>query len=529
VLTQANPFVGVDLDHCRDPETGAIEKWAREIIAFLWSYTEVTPSGTGFRIFLRATLPPEGRKHGRVELYDDRRFLTVTGWHVPGAPETIQHRQEETRELHAHYFPPTEPRTTTNEHHPPPTVDTPVTSLTAEDRALYIKACTAKDGLRFAGLWNGDTNGYPSPSEADLALCSMLGYWGNGDAARIDRLFRQSGLYRAKWDEQRGGQSYGERTIARALQRLQGGSLDEEPTRNQAGRRARLIRLADVAPQQVTWLWPGHIPRGKLTLLIGDPGMGKSTLALDFIARVTTGTEWPDGSQAPLGNALILSAEDGLADTIRPRLDRLGADPERVQSVQSVIEGDRESGLTLAHDLDVLENAITENDVLLVVIDPLSAYLGKLDSFRDDQVRSIIFGPIAAMAERTGVAVVGILHITKAEERRAITRALGSVAFAAAPRAVFAVGADPDDAGRRVFASVKANLGPKPPTLAFRLRDEGAGLVLEWESSPVAGLDAETVLGGYTNPEDREERRDAKVFLREFLEANGPAKAADVF
>jgi hypothetical protein len=208
-------------------------------------------------------------------------------------------------------------------------------------------------------------------------------------------------------------------------------------------------------------------------------------------------------------------------------LDRLKGDPGRVFSVESVTGGSGASPLTLARDLDVLEEAITEKGAILVAIDPLSAYLGRLDSFKDDQVRGVL-GPVAAMAERTGVAVVGILHLTKDSERRAIYRALGSVAFAAAARAVFAVGADPDDAERRLFASVKANLGPKPPTLAFRLRDVEAGLVLEWESAPVAGLDAETVLGGYTSAEDQEERRDAKVFLVEYLEADGSAKADDV-
>jgi primase-polymerase (primpol)-like protein len=287
VLTSADPFVGVDLDHCRDPATGAIEKWARDTIVSLCSYTELTPSGTGFRIFVRATLPPQGRKHGPVELYDDRRFLTLTGSLLPGAPTTIEHRQEEMRVLHGHYFPSTKPRTTTNDHHRPVTVATPVASLTAEDRALHIKACTAKDGLRFADLWNGNRNDYPSPSEADLALCSMLAYHCNGDAARVDRLFRKSGLFRPKWDEQRGVQTYGERTIARALQQLQGGSVGQVPTKDQAHRRARLICLADVAPQPVSWLWPERIPRGKLTLLIGDPGMGKSTLLLDLIARIT--------------------------------------------------------------------------------------------------------------------------------------------------------------------------------------------------------------------------------------------------
>src|SRR5262249_50058204 len=155
VLTQADPFVGVDLDHCRDRETGAIEPWAEEIIALLWSYTEITPSGTGLRIFVRATLPAAGRKHRQIELYDHSRFLTVTGAYVPGAPTTIEDRPEAIRELHARTFPAAEP-TVTNGHRPTPPVDT----MTEEDRALVARATKAPNGMRFVELFSGFIDGY---------------------------------------------------------------------------------------------------------------------------------------------------------------------------------------------------------------------------------------------------------------------------------------------------------------------------------------------------------------------------------
>lgn len=113
VLTEADPFVGVDLDHCRDPRTGTIKPWALKIIASLSSYTEITPSGAGIRIFLRGSLLPGGRKRGHVEIYDHSRFLTVTGWHLAGSPTTIEYRGEPLREVHTRCFPATRPAPTT--------------------------------------------------------------------------------------------------------------------------------------------------------------------------------------------------------------------------------------------------------------------------------------------------------------------------------------------------------------------------------------------------------------------------------
>ena len=295
-----------------------------------------------------------------------------------------------------------------------------------------------------------------------------------------------------------------------------------------AGRAARFVRLADVAPETVRWLWSGYLPAGKLVLLIGDPGTGKSCVMLDLVARVSRGGQWPDGSPAPRGSALILTAEDGLADTVRPRLDALGGDPRRVYALRSVLAGGREQPFSLARDLDTLERAIAETGAVLVGIDPLSAYLGqRIDSFKDDQVRSVL-GPVAALAERTGVTIVGILHLTKDAERRAIYRALGSVAFTAAPRAVFAVGEHPDEPERRLLVPVKANLARKPPVLGFRLREAGSAVVVEWDAEPVEGLDADAVLSG-AGAEDRDERRDAEGFLLDLLGEGDVVKASDVF
>jgi predicted ATP-dependent serine protease len=274
----------------------------------------------------------------------------------------------------------------------------------------------------------------------------------------------------------------------------------------------------------VEWAWPGRIPRGKLTLIIGEPGDGKSQVSTDITARTTRGAPWPDDSgHATEGAVIILAAEDGIADTIRPRLNRQDGNSARVYVLRAVRIAGLESPFSLERDLPALERALAETRAVMLVIDPLSAYLGSRDSYKDAEIRAILT-PLAALAERYRVAVVGILHLTKAAARRLLLRAQGSIAFVAQARVVLAVGEDPDHPGRRFLAAVKNNLGPNAPTLAFRLSD--AGVI--WESAPVAGS-ADTLLA-QDEPASRTEchERDAAAqFLRNLLD-DGPVASKQV-
>jgi primase-polymerase (primpol)-like protein len=200
-------LVGVDLDKCRDPETGTIEPWALDIIARLDSYTEVSPSGRGIRIFVLGKLPPHGRKKGRYENYETGRYVTVTGQRVEGTPATIEDRQAELEAVHAEVF-----GADRRGQEAPTRGRGPALDL--DDAELVRRACAAKNGDRFRRLWEGDASGYGSRSEADLALCSYLAFWCRGDEQRIAALFAQSGLFRPKWQRE----DYRNRTIAKALQ-----------------------------------------------------------------------------------------------------------------------------------------------------------------------------------------------------------------------------------------------------------------------------------------------------------------------
>ena len=215
-----SPFVGADLDGCRDPETGRMEEWAREIVAELDSYAEVSPSGTGVKVFVRGALPAGRKRKGRIEMYDSGRFFTVTGHRLPEAPTGVMERSGQLAALHQRVFGPAPDETRAQA--PPRSAGWTGAALGNEE--LLRRALAAANGEKFARLWSGDTSGYADGdnegrSEADLALCSLLAFWCGSDEARIDTLFRQSGLMRPKWDERHygDGRTYGQGTIGHAL------------------------------------------------------------------------------------------------------------------------------------------------------------------------------------------------------------------------------------------------------------------------------------------------------------------------
>ena len=223
VFSTDDPYVGVDLDKCRTRETGETEAWATEIIDQLASYTEISPSGTGYHIIVRGSLPPGGNRTGNLELYEHARFFTMTGDHVDETPTTIADRTDELTAIHGAYFETQHTQSGTQTSNTPnitttsSTVDTPGNDLTDED--VVERASNAANGPKFSRLWKGDTSAYDSHSEADMALCSILAFWTGGDTAQIDRLLRDSGLYRKKWDETHfaDGSTYGEKTIERSV------------------------------------------------------------------------------------------------------------------------------------------------------------------------------------------------------------------------------------------------------------------------------------------------------------------------
>jgi AAA domain len=292
-----------------------------------------------------------------------------------------------------------------------------------------------------------------------------------------------------------------------------------------------VVRLADVEPERVQWLWTGRVPRGKVTVLEGDPKTGKSTLMIDLAARVTTGSPMPDGEQTvDASTVLVLTAEDGLGDTVRPRFDAAGGDPTRLLVWEGVRTFEDDGNVVErppAFPLDVerLRLLVSEHEAALVIVDVLNAYLGgEVDTHRDHEVRRALM-PLAKMAEAAGAAVVVLRHLNKGGGSHAIYRGGGSIGIAGAARSVLLAGVDPEDETRRVLAVTACNVAALAPSLAYQLvSDLERGCArIEWGGA-VDRSSAELL--STSTPEERSERSEAIDFLRKMLVA--PQLSSDV-
>jgi putative DNA primase/helicase len=295
---------------------------------------------------------------------------------------------------------------------------------------------------------------------------------------------------------------------------------------------AVVVRVSDVMAEPISWLWPGRIALGKVSLISGDPGLGKSLVSLALAAHVSQGRPWPvDRSPCPRGEVLLLSAEDDIGDTIRPRLEAAGADVARVQVLTIVRDMDKDGALTtrgvsLRRDLDLLDDLLVKHrDIRLVVIDPVSAYLGDTDSHNNADVRGL-FAPLAELASRHRVAIVAVSHLNKSSGP-AMYRTSGSLAFVAAARAVFAVVKDKDDPARRLILPIKNNLGPDVSGLGYRVLPglNGAPLV-DWEPAPVT-ITADEAMRPALPDDERNATEEAMDWLHDVL-VSGPMRASDV-
>jgi putative DNA primase/helicase len=279
---------------------------------------------------------------------------------------------------------------------------------------------------------------------------------------------------------------------------------------------------ADIAPEPVRWVWRNRLARGKLTLIASDPGMGKSLLSIAMTATVTTGGNWPagEGRCEDPGEVLMASYEDDLADTVVPRLMAAGADRTRVHFLEKVPGDDGARAFDIGRDIDRLEALLQRHpQVRLLVIDPITAAMIGVDSHKNAEVRSVLH-PLADVAARHGVAVLGITHVPKGAGGKAIHKVIGSIAFVAQARIAFITTKDNDDptGDRHLFLPTKSNIGDDRVGLSYSKR----GIVLpngieawciEWGEH--VNTSADEALG----PDDGERGalEGAKEFLRDTL------------
>lgn len=281
-----------------------------------------------------------------------------------------------------------------------------------------------------------------------------------------------------------------------------------------AAPRPDLVRLVDVQARAVSWLWEPFIPLGMLSMISGDPGGGKTFVAMALCAGVTRG-KLGDGRIVEPANALYLSIENPVAETIRPRFDSLGGDPTRffaLRGTQVEIDGEEYKGSVTLSDIGMLDQAIAESGAKLVVVDPLQSYLGaSVDLHRSNETRPVL-DALSKLAEKHGCAILLLRHLAKQSGTKAIHRGLGSIDLTGAARSEMLVGSLPDDENTRAFVHIKSNIGRRGQSLGFAIDDEGR---FSWTGN--TQLTASDLLAGPETPELQGAKREAEEWLRDAL------------
>lgn len=546
VFTESDPYCGIDFDHVIDVD-GQREQWVTDYLRLLNSYAEVSQSGTGVHVICRASLPPGGRHGARVEMYDRLRFFVMTGDVIDGYTE-LRDAQDAVNLIHREQFPPSQP---TVEH-------TPRLAQTVDlaDADLIAKAQAAKNGARFTALWQGNTAGYPSHSEADAALCSLLAFWTGGDAGRVDSLFRQSGLLRPKWDERHSADAtYGAMTIAHALRGItqfydgngrqppdvsyaQAEPADAEPPAWLGEDGSELPALptgpqrlntpaggGPVAPKRgaswadmaeligpVAWEWRDWLPAGLLVELVADSGVGKSILALRIAATYLKGWPWPDGSPytGATGKVLWVEAEAGQA----VNLERAQAWGLPIANIVSPFENPLDdASLFDATHIAAITAEASQDDVRLIVVDSLSGGTAGREK-GEDQMPVVKW--LAELARNLGKPVLLLHHLRKrglsdAGEVVTLDRVRGSTVIVQPARVVWALDApNANEADHRRLSVIKSNLGRFPEAVGMRIADTG----VTFDAAPQA-----------PKPETQ---ADKAIDLLRALLARGPMKVSDL-
>lgn len=222
-------------------------------------------------------------------------------------------------------------------------------------------------------------------------------------------------------------------------------------------------RLSDVEPEAVRWLWFPYIPIGKVTMVEGDPGLGKSWLTMALAAHISRGDQLIGQKRPKTGNVLILSAEDDMADTLRPRLDTLRADVKRIYASNDAANFTEEG-------MDEVEAIIQSSQPLLVIVDPLVAYMtGGIDLHKANETRDIL-ARLGRVAHKYNCAIVAVRHLTKGSREKSLYRGIGSIDISAAARSVLMVGRDPDEDDARAVIHIKCNYAALGDSIRYRLR-----------------------------------------------------------
>lgn len=536
VLTKPLGITFVDLDTHKTSDPATLARHA-ETENTLGSYSELSPSG-GLHIFVKGNIESAVKQSKlHIEMYDCNRYATITGNVFRNAPirdcngtltklwERLKAEQGSGNNIPAQL-----------ESQPE----------TQSDEQTLNAAAHAANGDLFKQLWEGRWQGkYPSQSEADQALYNIIAFYCD-NAAQVIRLFLKSALGQRPKAHRRDIQ---ERHIKLAFDRKISPAIDRNnfkimptvqnvplPTQAPVNRKVEIITVANIETEIINWMWESYLPFKKLALLAGKSAAGKSTLTLEFAAVVSRGGEWPDGTKCEKpGHVLIWTAEDGPADTVRPRLLAANADVNKVHIITAI--NDSVHGklpFSPATDIPLLKEMVTlNNDISLVIVDPIiSAVDGDMNQ---PNVARKSLQSLVDFAAEVNCCVLGITHFKKnSEGQDPVERIIGSLAFHALPRVILVAGKD-ENSERRVLAIAKGSVGKDNSGFDYSIE----GTVVEnlvktshiiWGTATQGS--ARDILASVEGENSKESSphgnklENAKQFLETFL-ANGAAYTKD--
>lgn len=471
------PYVGIDVDGCIDPATKAITPEASEIVEKLDSYTELSPSETGFHVITKGKLPEGRRRKGPYEMYGDgsARYFTMTG-DIYGFASPVRECQAEINQIHSKYI-----ADTVSGHEIPWDGVIDASAYTGEKSDDQFLEDGLKRDRKLISLYNGDR---PSGDESadDLSLLNKLAYWCNGNAALMERAFFRSPYHQQKDEKHKkkcARKDYLPGTIKEALADLRStaredheqwrqeqvvkdfnGSVPKAPATGPA-----LIKASAVPYEPPRWSIKPYFQRGKGTLVQADNGVGKTAFMCAVAAHVSTGESIIDNTIEAPGDVLILSVEDDLP-VLRGRIEASGGNLDRCHFMTNA------AGLTF--NSPEIEQAVKQIHAKMIIFDPFQAFLGaNINMDKSNQTRPEL-AKLFEMADRNDCAVVIIAHTGKGSGlSSAVNRSLGSVDIPAAMRSIIQIVRNPEINDECVAIHIKCSNAEKGKSIAYNIGDRG--------------------------------------------------------
>jgi hypothetical protein len=490
-------WCGVDYDACVSDGTVS-EKVAAVIRAHPELYWEASVSGLGIHGIGRGSKPGDACRKGNAEIYDSGRWFTCSGFAVGEPPDTL--RNADFTDIYVPIArgdfvePSTEGKSVTPDSAAAPKESVQIqhvgTALTSKYE-LFMRGTVSGDKPTTISDGLGNTLEYPDRSAVDLAFCNEAAIKHDGDADAIWNDYLVSAIYRDKWGKRE--EDFRRLTIAKAIKKsieiTQNRSETPAPTAEETNSSGSIVtqRASQIQKKNIKWLWDNRVPFGKLTIFGGNPDEGKSLVTMYMVARLTRGAPL-EGSDITLPpcDVLVMAGEDDAADTIVPRLESMGADLNRVHLVSSVTVSGvgatrEEREVQLDTDIKEIEKILQKlPEVRLIVIDPVSNYLGRVNMNREQEVRSILV-PLKSLAARTGISILGVMHLNKNNQTSAIHRIGGAMAFSGVARAAWMFMSDTVDKDVHMMLRIKKNIGLKVGGLKYKINSKA--LVIDGEET----------------------------------------------